>query len=74
MMTDDGSGRHRRLPAALRHTALLVFIADTLLVLYVFYVFSRIINVGWEGPVTFAGLSALLVAGLVAGSNRNPPC
>lgn len=74
MFSGKPARRQARLPVALRRAALLVFIADTLLVLYVFYIFSRITNAGWGRPVTFAGLSALLLAGLVIGSNRNPPC
>jgi hypothetical protein len=61
---DDGSRRHRRLPAALRRVPSLILMADMLLLLYFF---GGITNVDWGRPVSFAGLFAVLLAGMVTG-------
>jgi hypothetical protein len=61
---DNGSRKHRRLPAALRHVPPLVFTADALLLLYFF---SGITNVDWTRPFSAALLFALLLAAMVTG-------
>lgn len=61
---DDGSRRHRRLPAALRQVPKLVCVSDALLLLYFF---GGITNVDWGSPVSFDGVFAVLLAGMVTG-------